>query len=83
MRPFEGSRHYLHYLYYILASVQTTGREHSPTYQNKTQFPPQSLPSGSSRFTYHVGAKERQLGFAGAALKRYLMSKVRETQVRQ
>ena len=25
--------HYLHYLYYTLASAQTTGREHSPAYQ--------------------------------------------------
>ena len=30
-----------------------------------------------------VQGKEQRLGFAGAALKRYPMSKVRETQVRQ
>ena len=30
----------------------------------------------------HVGGKERWLRFAGAAVKRYPMSKVRETQVR-
>ena len=31
----------------------------------------------------HVQGKERWLCFAGAAVKRYLTSKVRETQVRQ
>ena len=33
--PFEESRHYLHYLHHSLASGQTTGREHSPAYQQK------------------------------------------------
>ena len=63
MGPFEGAHHYLHYLYSSLVSGQTTGREHSlayqqktgskiywagPTHQNKTQFPhSQSLPSGN------------------------------------
>ena len=56
--PREGGRHYLHYLHHSLASGQTTGREHSPTHQqktglkctdhgpahqNKTQFPRQSV----------------------------------------
>ena len=41
--PFEGGCHYLHYLHHSLASVQTTGREHSPAHWNKTQFSPQSV----------------------------------------
>ena len=55
---FEGGRYYLHYLHHSLASGQTTGREYSPTHQQKiglkiyehgpaqhkkTQFPPQSV----------------------------------------
>ena len=35
MAPFEGGHHYLHYLYHSLASGQITGREHSPTHQQK------------------------------------------------
>ena len=35
MGPFEGGRHYLHYLHHSLASGQTTGREHSPAHQQK------------------------------------------------
>ena len=35
MGPFEGGHHYLHYLHNSLASGQTTGREHSPTHQQK------------------------------------------------
>ena len=35
MGHFEGGCHYLHYLYYSLASGQITGREHSPTLQQK------------------------------------------------
>ena len=56
--PREGGPRYLHCLHHSLASGQTTGREHSPTHQqkiglkftdhgpahqNKTQFPPQSV----------------------------------------
>ena len=33
--PFEGGLHYLHYLHHSLVSGQTTGREHSPTHQQK------------------------------------------------
>ena len=33
--PFEGGRHYLHYLHHSLAPGQTTGREHSPAHQQK------------------------------------------------
>ena len=33
--PFEGSCHYRHYPYRSLPSGQTTGREHSPTHQQK------------------------------------------------
>ena len=62
MGPFEGGRHYLHYLHHSLASGQTTGREHSPAHQQNikdilSMAPPirtrpsfphsQSLPSGS------------------------------------
>ena len=36
--PFEGGLHYRHYRYHSLASGQTTGREHSPTHQQKTWF---------------------------------------------
>ena len=36
MGPFEGGRHYLHYLHHSLASGQITGREHSPNLQQKT-----------------------------------------------
>ena len=35
MGPFEGGRHYLHYLHHSLASGQTTGREQSPNHQQK------------------------------------------------
>ena len=35
MGPREGGRHYPHYLHHSLASGQTTGREHSPTHQQK------------------------------------------------
>ena len=61
--PYEGGRRYLHYLPHSLVSGQTTGREHSPTQQQKIglkiywawhpirtrpSFPlSQSLPSGS------------------------------------
>ena len=34
--PFEGGRHYLCDLHHGLVSDQTTGREHSPAYQQKT-----------------------------------------------
>ena len=35
MGPFEGDSHYLHYPCHSLALGQTTGREHSPTHQQK------------------------------------------------
>ena len=35
LAPFEGGRHYLHYLHHSLVPGQTTGREHSPTHQQK------------------------------------------------
>ena len=31
--PFEGGRHFLHYLHHSLASGQTTGKEHRSTHQ--------------------------------------------------
>ena len=34
-RPLGGDHHYLHYLHHSLASGQKTGREHSPTHQQK------------------------------------------------
>ena len=33
--PFEGGCHYHHCSYHSLASGQTTGREHSPTHEQK------------------------------------------------
>ena len=33
--PFEGGRHYCHYPHHSLATGETTGREHSPTHQQK------------------------------------------------
>ena len=33
--PFEGGRHYVHYLHHSLVSDRTTGREHSLTHQQK------------------------------------------------
>ena len=39
--------------------------------------------SGSQEELPHIHGKEEQLCFAGAAMKRYPTSKVRETQVRQ
>ena len=35
METFEGGCHYLHCLHHSLASGQTTGKEHSPTLQQK------------------------------------------------
>ena len=35
MGHFEGGHYYPHYLHHSLASGQTTGREHSPTHQQK------------------------------------------------
>ena len=35
MGPFEGGHHYLHYLHHSMTSGQATGREHSPTHQQK------------------------------------------------
>ena len=37
-RPFEGGRHYFHYLHQNLVSGQTTGREHSPAHQQKIKL---------------------------------------------
>ena len=33
--PFEGGRHYLHFLHHSLVSGQTTGGEQSPTHRQK------------------------------------------------
>ena len=33
--PFEGGRHFLHYLHHSLVSDQTTGREHRAAHQQK------------------------------------------------
>ena len=35
MGPFAGGPHYLPHLHHSLASGQATGREHSPTHQQK------------------------------------------------
>ena len=34
---FEGGRHFLHYLHHSLVSGLTTGREHSPAHQQKSE----------------------------------------------
>jgi len=44
---------------------------------------PQSWSKKQGENYPHVQSKEHQLRFAGAAVKRYPMSKVRETPVRQ
>ena len=38
MGPFEGGRHYLHYLHRSLASGQTTGKEHSSPINRKLKI---------------------------------------------
>ena len=38
IRHFEGGCHYLHYPYQSLVSCQMTGREHSPTHQQKIEL---------------------------------------------
>ena len=38
MGRFAGGHHYLHYLHHSLVSGQTTGREHSPTHQQKIRL---------------------------------------------
>ena len=43
----------------------------------------EELPHVQGEELPHVQVKEQQLHFAGAAVKRYPTSKVRETQVRQ
>ena len=46
------------------------------------RYPTSKVRSGSREEIPHVQGKEEQLRVAGAAVKRYPMSKVRETQVR-
>ena len=45
-------------------------------------YPTSKVRNGSHGDIPHVKGKEQQLHFTGAAVKRYPMSKVRETQVR-
>ena len=46
------------------------------------RYPTSKVRRGGCEEIPHVQGKEKQLCFAGAAVKRYPMSKVRETQVR-
>ena len=48
----------------------------------KRRYPMFKVRSGSGEEIPHVQGKEQQLHFAGAAMKRYPKSKIRETQVR-
>ena len=47
------------------------------------RYPKSNIRSGGGEEIPHVQGKEQQLRFAVAAVKRYPMSKVRETPVRQ
>ena len=49
----------------------------------KRSYPMPEVRGSSREELPHVQGKEQQLCFAGAAMKRYPISKVRETQVRQ
>ena len=49
----------------------------------KRSYPMPEVRGSSREELPHVQGKEQQLCFAGAAMKRYPTSKVRETQVRQ
>ena len=55
---FEGGCNYLHYLYHSLASCQITGREHSPTLQQKIQL----------RFTVHGPTHQNKIQFPPVSL---------------
>ena len=55
-------------------------RGHRKAYRSYSTF---KVRMGSSEEIPLVQGKEQQLRFAGAAVKRYPMSKVRETQVRR
>ena len=48
----------------------------------KRSYPMPEVRGSSREELPHVQGKEQQLCFAGAAAKKYYMSKVRETQVR-
>ena len=50
MAPFEGGRHYLHYLHQSLASGQTIGRKHSPSHHQKIGLKIQSHHSMGNRW---------------------------------
>ena len=76
MGPFEGGRHYLHYLHHSLASGQTTGREHSPTHQQKIGLmiysagphPSEQDPVSPSVSLSH---QEASIGFLSFSIRRH------------
>ena len=49
----------------------------------KRSYPTSKVRGGGREELPHIKDKKQWLHFAGAAVKRYLTSKVRETQVRQ
>ena len=53
-----------------------------PLYNHKGRYPMSKVRSGGCEEIPHVQGKEQRLCFAGAAVKKYPTSKVRETQVR-
>ena len=79
-----------------MSKVRGSGREELPHVQGQGQWPREATPSprsgavakrNYSTFKVRMGnlvqGKEQRLHFAGAAVKRYLTSKVRKTQVRR
>ena len=77
---------------YPASEVRDGGQEELPHVQGAVaawakeglrSYPTLKVRKGSSEEIPLIQDKEQQLCFAGAALTRYPMSKVRETQVRQ
>ena len=72
MGPFEGGHHYLHYLHHHLVSSHTTGREHSPTQQQKIGLkiyralpcPSEQHPVSPSISLYHQEVSMSLLSFS-------------------
>ena len=70
---------------YLSPKVRGGGREEVPHGCRRAErsYSMFKVRRGSSEEILLVQGKEQQLRFAGAAVKRYPMSKVRETQVRR
>ena len=72
---------------YPTSKVRSSSQEELPHVQGQEQQPrgvtpcPRSGVAGQEEIP-HIQGKEQRLHFAGAAIKRYPTSKVRETQVR-